>query len=148
MLVAEKSRLGRAVPEVCPRIQDHISWLVQELNSFGVGLREKLRQSPVWREKEDLLRSVPGVGEQVSLTVLADLPELGTLSRKQIAPLVGVAPLAGTGGPIGDGAPSGAVDHEYVPHCTWERWWPPVATRCSGRSTNVCWRLANPRSQP
>ena len=51
-----------------------------------------LRQSPVWREKDDLLRTVPGVGEQLSLTLLANLPELGTLDRRQIAALVGVAP--------------------------------------------------------
>ena len=57
------------------------------------GLRQTLRRSPVWREKDDLLRTVPGVGEQVSLTLLACLPELGTLDRRQIAALVGVAPF-------------------------------------------------------
>ena len=57
------------------------------------GLRQTLRQSPVWREKDDLLRSVPGVGEQLSLTLLAHLPELGTLDRKRIAALVGVATI-------------------------------------------------------
>jgi transposase len=56
-------------------------------------LRQKLRRSPVWREKDDLLRSVPGVGEQISVSLLAYLPELGTLDRKQIAALVGVAPI-------------------------------------------------------
>ena len=60
------------------------------------GLRQTLRQSPVWREKDDLLRTVPGVGEQVSLTLLAYLPELSTLDRRQIAALVGVAPSIGT----------------------------------------------------
>ena len=54
---------------------------------------QMLRQSPVWREKDDLLRTVPGVGEQLSLTLLANLPELGTLDRRQIAALVGVAPF-------------------------------------------------------
>ena len=57
------------------------------------GLRRTLRQSPVWREKDDLLRIVPGVGEQFSLTLLAYLPELGTLDRRQVASLVGVAPF-------------------------------------------------------
>ena len=52
-----------------------------------------LHQSPVWREKDDLLRSVPGIGDQISLTLLAYLPELGTLNRRQIAALVGVAPF-------------------------------------------------------
>ena len=56
-------------------------------------LRQTLRQSPVWRENDDLLRSVPGVGEQLSLTLLAHLPELGTLDRRQISALVGVAPF-------------------------------------------------------
>ena len=54
---------------------------------------QTLRHSPIWREKDDLLRSVPGVGEQLSLTLMAHLPELGTLDRRQIAALVGVAPF-------------------------------------------------------
>ena len=57
------------------------------------GLRRTLRQSPVWQEKDDLLRTVPGVGEQLSFALLAYLPELGTLNRRQIAALVGVAPF-------------------------------------------------------
>ena len=93
MLVAEKSRLSRSIPSVRPSIQAHIAWLEQELKDLDDGLRQTLRRSPVWREKDDLLRSVPGVGEQLSLTLLAYLPELGTLNRKQIAALVGVAPI-------------------------------------------------------
>ena len=107
MLVSEKNRLGtasgavspravspRAVSPraVSPRIAAHIAWLEQELSDLDKGLRQTLRQSPVWREKDDLLRTVPGVGPQLSLTLLAHLPELGTLDRKQIAALVGVAP--------------------------------------------------------
>ena len=75
------------------RIEAHIAWLEQELSDLDEGLRQTLRRSPVWREKDDLLRTVPGVGEQVSLTLLAHLPELGTLDRRQIAALVGVAPF-------------------------------------------------------
>ena len=56
-------------------------------------LRQSFCQSPLWREKDDLLRTVPGVGEQLSLTLLAHLPELGRLDRRQIAALVGVAPF-------------------------------------------------------
>ena len=59
-----------------------------------------LGQSPVWREQDDLLRTVPGVGEQLSLTLLANLPELGTLDRRQIAALVGVAPCNRDRGPM------------------------------------------------
>ena len=93
MLVSEKNRLRTAISPVLPRIEAHIAWLEQELGDLDQGLRQTLRQSSVWREKDDLLRTVPGVGEQVSLTLLAYLPELGTLDRRQIAALVGVAPF-------------------------------------------------------
>ena len=92
MLVSGKNRLGTAIGAVSPRIEAHIAWLEQELSDLDKGLRQTLRRSPVWREKDDLLRTVPGVGEQISLTLLANLPELGTLNRRQIAALVGVAP--------------------------------------------------------
>ena len=92
MLVSEKNRLGTAIGAVSPRIEAHIAWLEQELSDLDKGLRQTLRRSPVWREKDDLLRTVPGVGEQISRTLLANLPELGTLNRRQIAALVGVAP--------------------------------------------------------
>ena len=93
ILVAEKNRLSRAASEVRPRIEAHIDWLKQELDDLDTDLRQKIERSPVWRVKGDLLRSVPGVGPQVSLTLLVYLPELGTLNRKQIAALVGVAPF-------------------------------------------------------
>jgi transposase len=93
MLVAEKNRLGTALPSVRPRIQAHITWLEQEIKELDDHLGDTLHQSPIWREKEDLLRSVPGVGPQLALTLVAYLPELGTLNRKQIAALVGVAPF-------------------------------------------------------
>ena len=94
ILVAEKNRLSRAIPEVRPRIQAHIAWLEQELNDLDGDLRESVLSSPVWREKDELLRSVPCVGEQLSVTLLPELPELGTLGREQIAALVGVAPFS------------------------------------------------------
>ncbi len=99
MLVAEKNRLRRASHAVRPSIQSHISWLEQELNDLDDDLRRALRRSPIWRDKDDLLRSVPGVGEQLSLSLLAYLPELGTLNRKRIAALVGVAPFNRDSGP-------------------------------------------------
>lgn len=93
MLVSEKNRLSAATAAVRPRIEAHVAWLERELDDLDKGLRQALRQSPVWREKDDLLRTVPGVGEQLSLTLLAYLPELGTLNRQQVAALVGVAPF-------------------------------------------------------
>ena len=92
LLVSEKNRLGTAIGAVSPRIEAHIAWLEQELSDLDQGLPQTLRRSPVWREKDDLLRTVPGVGPQLALTLLAHLPELGTLNRRQIAALVGVAP--------------------------------------------------------
>ena len=93
MLVAEKNRLGRATGAVSPRIQEHIDWLEMAIDDLDNELRETLLRSPVWREQDDLLRSIPGVGEQISFVLLAHLPELGALDRKQIAALVGVAPM-------------------------------------------------------
>ncbi len=94
MLTSERNRLNTAIAiTVRSSIEAHIEWLQRELDDLDKDLRQTIRQSPVWREKDDLLRSVPGVGPQVSLTLLAHLPELGTLNRRQIAALVGVAPF-------------------------------------------------------
>lgn len=93
MITAEKNRLSSARKVVKQRIEGHITWLEEELANIDRDLRESIRQSPVWREKDDLLRSVPGIGPVVSATLLAELPELGALDRRQIAALAGVAPL-------------------------------------------------------
>jgi transposase len=93
MRVAEQQRRWQALPLVQKRIDRIIAVLNQELAELDQDLGDRLRQSPLWREREDLLRSVPGIGPSVTFTLLADLPELGSLSRQQIAALVGVAPL-------------------------------------------------------
>ncbi len=93
MLVSERNRLGTAISAVHPRIEAHIAWLERESDDPDEGLRRILRQSPAWREKDDLRRTVPGVGECLPLTFLANLPEPGTLNRRQIAAQVGVAPF-------------------------------------------------------
>lgn len=93
MVTAEKNRLSCARKAVRKPIQAHIGWLERHLAHTERDLAQLIRESPVWRAKDDLLRSVPGVGPALSSTLLADLPELGTLNRKQIAALVGVAPL-------------------------------------------------------
>ena len=81
MLVSEKNWLGTAISAVPPRIEAHIIWLEQELNDLEEGLRQTLRRSPVWREKDDLLRTVPGVGEQLSLTLRGKRAVWGGRSR-------------------------------------------------------------------
>ena len=93
MMVAEKNRLSTASKAVRKRIEAHIHWLETELDRADKDLDHSIRQSPIWCENEDLLRSVPSVGPVVSRTLLAELPELGRLNRKQIAALVGIAPL-------------------------------------------------------
>jgi transposase len=92
MIVAEKNRVALSHATVRPHLIEHIDWLENELNEIDKDLRDQLQTSPIWREKDDLLRSVPGVGAVTSTTLLAELPELGLLNRKKIAALVGVAP--------------------------------------------------------
>ncbi|MGB3921712.1 MAG: IS110 family transposase [Minisyncoccia bacterium] len=93
MLTAEKNRRGRAPRGLRRQIQTHIDWLAQHVAQLDQDLTTAVQASPIWREHEELLRSVPGIGPVVTRTLLAELPELGTLTRKQIAALVGVAPL-------------------------------------------------------
>jgi len=93
MLTAEKNRLGISPKVVLKGIKQHIDWLQARLEDIDRQLTSAVRQSPVWREQDDLLRSVPGVGKILSVSLITGLPELGTLSRRQIAALVGVAPL-------------------------------------------------------
>ncbi|HWR83123.1 MAG TPA: IS110 family transposase [Candidatus Deferrimicrobium sp.] len=100
MLVAERNRLDHASPSVEKSLKQHIRWLEKRLADVDSDLDQTIQQSPVWKAKEDLLRSVPGIGPIVSRTLLADLPELGSLNRKKIAALVGVAPLAKDSGTL------------------------------------------------
>jgi len=93
MLTAEKNRLGSAMKPVKPRIKAHIAWLQKELEGINTSLQQKVKDSPIWREKDELLQSVPGVGPNLSITLLAEMPELGTPNRKKAAALIGVAPL-------------------------------------------------------
>ena len=93
MLTAERQRLDTALPAVRRPIQRHVAWLEQELADLDRTLRDAVHASPLWREQEDLLRSVPGIGPTTAYMLVADLPELGQLNRKAIAALVGVAPL-------------------------------------------------------
>ena len=93
MLTAEKNRLGTSRAPVRQRVRVHISWLTQELADSDRLLNDTIQDSPLWRVKDDLLQGVKGIGPVVSITLMADLPELGTLDRWQIAALVGLAPF-------------------------------------------------------
>lgn len=93
MIVAEKNRLHKAQENIGERIMAHIKWLEKELDSTDKELAKSISDSPEWQKKSDLLQSTPGVGPVLATTLLADLPELGELNRREIAALVGVAPL-------------------------------------------------------
>jgi transposase len=93
MVTAEHTRLEMAAPITRKQIKAHIGWLRRQLAKVDADIDGMVRRSPLWRAKDDLLQSVPGIGDATSRTLLALLPELGTLSKKQIAALVGVAPL-------------------------------------------------------
>ena len=93
MMTAERSRRIGVSAKIGAQIDEHLSWLKTRLEQADRELLRELRDGPVWRERDDLLRGVPGVGPILSATLLADLPELGQLSHKRIAALVGIAPL-------------------------------------------------------
>jgi transposase len=94
MHTAETARLQTARRSVRPSLQQHLRFLTKALETVDQDLDDWLREQPAWQAKEQLLRSVPGVGPQTARRLLADLTELGTLSGREIAALVGVAPHA------------------------------------------------------
>jgi transposase len=94
MLTMEKNRQSIAATERMKKsLKKHIDWLEEALRRANDDIDKAIRNSPAWREQEDLLRSMPGIGPVSARTMLAELPELGQLNRKKIAALVGVAPL-------------------------------------------------------
>ena len=105
MVTAEQNRLLTAAVQDAPHVLrdqlgEHIDWLRRQLQQLDDDLNQQLRASPLWREREDLLRSIGGIGPIASATLLSQLPELGQLDRKAIAKLVGVAPLNRDSGTI------------------------------------------------
>lgn len=99
MRVQETLRLSTAASKPLEKsLKKHIDWLDKRIIEIDKDLTRSLRNSDVWRTKDDLLRSIPGVGAVTTLTMLAKCPELGTLSRREISALIGVAPLANDSG--------------------------------------------------
>jgi transposase len=93
MRTAEKNRLGTAEAVVRADLEAHIAYLSRQVEETDRRLAEAVRDSPAWRERDELLRGIPGIGPVASRTLLAELPELGTLGRRKIAALVGLAPM-------------------------------------------------------
>ena len=130
MIVAERQREKRvAVPRLRKSIVRLVTALEKELASLDDDIDDAVRGSPAWREKQDLLASVPGIGPTIARTLIAGLPELGQFGRKQIAALVGLAPFTRQSGKWrgrsfipGGGPPS-------VAHCSWAQWSQSATTR-------------------
>ena len=93
MLRAERHRLLRVARPLKKSLERHIAYLEKQLAKLDEDLHDAIRQTPIWQESFDLLQSVPGIGPTTAATMIAELPELGRLSRHEIAALVGVAPF-------------------------------------------------------
>ena len=93
MLAAERNRRRRVPRELAARIDRHIAWLQAELDDIEKDVHRLIQSNARWRQKKQLLCSVPGVGPVLSSILIADLPELGIISNKEVAALVGVAPF-------------------------------------------------------
>jgi transposase len=92
MCTAEKNRLKQSHFTVRAKIQRHIDWLTNEITGCEREMHDLVKKMPVWTDNADTLKTAKGVGDIVAFTLLADLPELGTLTAKKIAALVGIAP--------------------------------------------------------
>lgn len=93
MITAEKNRRRGKTNSVKTSIDEHIEWLEEQLKEIESQIKSAIAVNPDWKQKMDLLTSVPGVGEVVAITLISSLPELGEISHKSISYLVGVAPL-------------------------------------------------------
>ena len=100
MVTAEKNRRGTAIESLRAGLAKHIAWMEKQIAALDSVLDRMIRSSPIWREKDETMRSAPSIGAKTSSKMLARLPELGTLDRRQIAALVGVAPFNHDSGPF------------------------------------------------
>ena len=138
MLVMEKNHLLSTRLSLQAGVQEHITWLQQEIDRLTQRIQKDLQDTPGFRDKDRILRSAKGVGPITSLILLSDLPELGQLDHKKIAALVGVAPFNDDSGRrrgqrrIKGGAPMCGR------RSTWQPWQLPASTRPFAASTNVC----------
>lgn len=94
MVTAESNRQSSANARVAKQIRQHIVWLEKRLDESNDDLDNMIRNSPLWQHKAEIMQSIPGVGRVTATTFLADIPEIGTLSRREISALVGVCPYS------------------------------------------------------
>lgn len=93
MLAAERNRVARSSGKALESIKTHITWLNKQIDELDDELKKLVKKTPLWRERDVLFQSVPGVGPGLSYTIIADLPELGHISSRALSKLVGIAPL-------------------------------------------------------
>lgn len=123
MLTAEKNRLGSASRRIQLEIRTHITWLECQVARLDKELTTAIQSSPLWQEHDELLQSMPGVGPVLATTLLASLPELGTLDRRQIAALGGAPRSIGIAVAGAAHASCGAVGPPSVRSSIWGPWW-------------------------
>jgi len=104
-----------------------------------------LKDAPEWNAEVEMLDAIKGIGPVSALTLLAAVPELGTLNRKQIAKLVGVAPLCRDSGTSTASARAGAVELRCALASTWRPWWPPAPTKQFAPSTGRLLAAGKPK---
>ena len=148
MRTAEQNRLAGTCGRIQTDIEAHITWLNERLATLDDDLETLLRASPLWRENDDLLQSTPGIGPVCARTLLLELPELGTLTRQQIAALVGVAPLNGDSGTLRGRRMIWEAVRTCVPCCTWAPSWPRATTRGSKPFMNGSSPRGRSKSRP
>ncbi len=93
ILTTEKNRLATAPNSIRHDIHEHIAWLKKRIDQLNQAIDKLIKQSPIWRAKDQLLKSAPGIGQVIASCIIAELPEIGTISNKEISALVGLAPL-------------------------------------------------------
>ena len=132
MRAAEPNRSCGTPTRIRSQIREHLDWLNRQIDELDREIGHRLRSSPAWRERDDLYRSAPGVAPVLSATLLADLPELGTVPNKQLAALVGLAPFnQDSSRKRGKRVIWGG--RASVLRCTWPPWLSPGAIRSFGR---------------
>jgi transposase len=125
-------------------LERHLAWLQHELGDIDWNLDGTVRGTPAWRETEDLLASVPGIGSITARTLIAELPELGFLDRRRIAALVGVAPINRDSGAMRGRRMIMTVARLFGTHSSWPPSAPPGGTLSSESSPNVSSRPDDP----
>ena len=147
MIGRERQRLEQAPPtgRITRDLRNHIRWLERRVSDVDDEIGTAIQASPIWRVHEDLLRSVPGVGPITARTLLAELPELGTLDRRAMRRSWAWRRLIATAGSIAANATSGVAARPCARRCTWPPSARPVTTPPSPPSTGDCETRANPR---